>query len=571
MSLFKELNRRNVFKVGIAYVVVAWLVLQVADVLFNNLQAPAWVFRVLLVFLVVGFPIAVLFAWAFELTPEGLRRESTADKEEALAGKPIVLATETPLSESQLSDSSGKSIAVLPFVNMSDDEGNEYFSDGVSEEILNLLSKTPQLRVAARTSSFAFKGKDSKISDIGDLLRVDHILEGSVRKAGKQVRITAQLVKVSDGYHLWSESYDHTLDNIFAIQDEIASSVAEQLRITLLGGQPSSAETDPEAFSLYLRARELFRQGSSQGWEQAEMLLKQSLDIAPDYAASWANLADVYIEQSHKALIPANEGYELAREAASKAITIDSCNADAHATLGDISATYDVELQPAAHHIGRALALQPTNSSILQKAADVAVALNRLNEAIRLLEYAVIQDPVNSLCHARLGVNYFFAGQFEKAIGSLGTSLQLSPKRIGANYYMGVAYLLKGDTKSAISFMELEAAIGSTWRFNGYALIYYTLGEDQKSIESLNKLIEHDAKGAAFNIAYICAFRGENDRAFEWLDKALEYKDPGLIEIGVHPLITRLQSDPRWQPFLKKVGRSPEQLAKIDFNVALPG
>jgi tetratricopeptide (TPR) repeat protein len=346
--------------------------------------------------------------------------------------------------------------------------------------------------------------------------------------------------------------------------------VVEQLKVTLLGEAPSVEETDPEAYSLYLQARQLFRQGTSQAWDQSVSLFRQSLAIAPAYAAAWAGLATVYIEQSHKALLPVDEGFRLAREAANKAIAINPGHADAHASLGDIAVSHDAELLLAARHTEKALALEPANPGILRKASYVAVALNRLNEAIRLLEYAIIRDPVNSLCHARLGVNYFYAGQLDKAIDALRTSLQLSPGRLGAHYCIGVAQLLKGDTEAALSSMQLEVDTQSTWELNGFALIYHIQGEPEASTASLQKLIEQKAEGAAFNIAYIYAFRGENDRAFEWLGKALRYKDPGLMELVVHPLFANIYSDPRWLPFLESIGRSPEQLAAIGFTVTLP-
>jgi len=371
LSLFNELKRRNVFKVGIAYVVMAWLVMQVADVILNNVQAPPWLFHVLLLFLAIGFPFAVFFAWAFELTPDGLKREQDVDREGVRAEIETATTSNQSLVEIQETSEPDRSIAVLPFINMSDDEGNEYFSDGISEELLNLLTKIPQLRVAARTSSFSLKGKEMQVSEVGEVLKVGHVLEGSVRKDGDQVRITAQLIKASDGYHLWSESYDRTLDDIFAIQDEIAVSVVEQLRVTLLGEAPAAEETDPEAYTLYLQAQQLFRQGNVQSWEQAVSLFGQSLAIAPDYAASWAGLAKVYIEQSHKALLPVEEGFELAREAANKAILLNPGLADAHASLGDIAVGYDDELLLAAHHNEKALALEPTNPSILRKVAGI--------------------------------------------------------------------------------------------------------------------------------------------------------------------------------------------------------
>lgn len=544
--------------------------MQVADVVLNNIAAPAWVFHVLLLFLACGFPLAIFFAWAFELTPDGLKRERKQDNDDALLEVNTTSVPEQSPSEPRETAASDKSIAVLPFINMSDDKSNEYFSDGISEELLNLLSKVPQLRVAARTSSFSLKGKEMQVTEVGEVLKVDHVLEGSVRKAGEHVRITAQLVKTDDGYHLWSESYDRTLEDIFAIQDEIAVSVVEQLKVALLGEAPSVEETDPEAYSLYLQARELFRQGTSQAWDQSVSLFRQSLLIAPAYAASWAGLANVYIEQSHKVLLPVDEGFRQAREAANKAIEINPDHADAHASLGDIAVSHDFELQLAARHTEKALALEPTNPSILRKASYVALALNRLNEAIGLLQYAIVRDPVNSICHARLGLSYFFAGKLDEAIDALRTSLRLSPGRLGAHYGIGVAQLFKGDIDAALASMQLEAATRSTWELNGFALIYHIMGDQEASTASLQKLIEQNAEGAAFNIAYICAFRGETDRAFEWLGKAENYKDPGLMEVVVHPLFANIYSDPRWLPFLESIGMSPEQLAAIDFRITLP-
>ncbi len=286
MSLFNELKRRNVFKVAIAYIVVAWLVMQVADVVVNNIEAPGWVFQVLLLFLALGLPFAIIFAWAFEMTPDGLKREHEVDRSQSITGDTgrkldftiigvLVLALgyfawdkfvlsvdrEAALVEAARQEvsaqvaseeaekpqttESGQSIAVLPFVNMSSDTEQEYFSDGLSEELLNLLAKIPELRVTSRSSAFSYKGKDFKIADVGRELGVAHVLEGSVRKAGNQVRITAQLIEVENDTHLWSETYDRSLDNIFAIQDEISSAVVDPLKITLLGETPVVTETDP--------------------------------------------------------------------------------------------------------------------------------------------------------------------------------------------------------------------------------------------------------------------------------------------------------------------------------------
>ncbi len=289
MGLVSELRRRNVFRVGVAYVIVAWLLLQVADVILPTFRTPEWVMQAFTFLLMLGFPMALFFAWAFELTPEGLKKEKNVDRSrsithvtgrkldfviigllvvalgyfgydkfvldpdrDAVEIKAAVQVAQEQVANTVERQDSAKTIAVLPFVNMSDDASNEYFSDGLSEELLNLLAKVPELRVAARTSSFSFKDQNLEIPVIAARLNVAHVLEGSVRKAGNQIRITAQLNKADDGFHLWSETYDRELKSVFAIQDEIAAAVVDALKITLLGEKPNVTETNPEAYALYL-------------------------------------------------------------------------------------------------------------------------------------------------------------------------------------------------------------------------------------------------------------------------------------------------------------------------------
>jgi TolB-like protein/Flp pilus assembly protein TadD len=568
LSLFNELKRRNVFKVAIAYIVVAWLVMQVADVVLNNIAAPGWIFHVLLLFLIIGFPFAVIFAWAFELTPEGLKRDRETHVDAALIEVTTQTGAKQVAAEPVVLVNSDRSIAVLPFINTSDDKANEYFSDGISEELLNLLAKIPELRVAAQTSSFSLKGKGLQISQVRDILKVSHVLEGSVRKSGDQVRITAQLIKTSDGYHLWSETYDRKLDNIFVVQDEIAAAVVKQLKVRLLGDTPTVKETDPEAFALYLQARQLGRQSTARDWEQSIALYKQALAISPGYSAAWAELSDLYSRQSNKALRPFDEGFTLAREAAEKALEIDPENANAHAGLGRIVLSADHEFAKSAQHFEQALALEATNPDILLEAAFLARSLGRLDEAIALLEYVVTRDPVNSVCHYRLGTTYLWARRLDVAIASLRIALSLSPGRIAAHWSIGVALLLSGKPDAALDAMQQETDEG--WRTAGLVMAYHALGQVAESNVALVEMIETMEHGASYNIAYLLAFRGEVDRAFEWLDKAVQYNDPGLMDIPVQPLFDNLHNDPRWLPFLESIGKSPEQLAAIEFKVTLP-
>ena len=628
MSLYEELKRRNVVKIAALYVVASWLILQVADVLFDAMELPVLWLRLVLAILILGFPLALIFSWVYEMTPEGLKREEDLDRSQSvtsdtgrkinvliivmlalaiaavvmdhLVGQvpPIVLigvvvllvgavvllvrlvppdvpatmlsettgTTESP--ESEPSGDAPKSIAVLPFVNMSSDTEQEYFSDGLSEELLNLLTSIPELRVAARTSSFTYKGKDVKVAQIGEELNVAHVLEGSVRKSGSRVRITVQLIHAEDGYHLWSETYDRTLDDVFAIQDEIAAEVVAQLKVTLLGDAPVVRETDPEAYALFLQARHLARQGTTKAFEQSITLYQQALTVAPDYLAGWEGLAAVYCDQTDRGMRPTDEGYTLARKAAEKALAIDPDYAKGRARLGWITMIYDRDLKAAAQHIELAMELDPIDPDILGNAAVLAEDLGRLDEAIALHEHVVDRDPVSARSHRRLGISYLAAGRLDDAIASMRTTLTLSPDQLGAGQMLGIALLRKGEPEAAFAAMQREA--GEGWREVGLTMVYHALGQVTESDAALAKSIETVEEVASYNIAFVLAFRGEADRAFEWLDKAVQYNDPGLAQIVNMPMFENIHSDPRWLPFLESIGKSPKQLAAIEFRVKLP-
>jgi TolB-like protein/Tfp pilus assembly protein PilF len=605
LPFFNELKRRNVFRVAVAYIIVGWLLLQVSDTLVPALHLPQWFQSGVALLLILGLPIALIFAWAFEMTPDGLKREHKVDRSQSIthdtgrkldfaifgvlvlalgyfAYDKFVLSTErdADLVESTMravteqaaadpeeSAVPDKSIAVLPFVNMSSDAEQEYFSDGLSEELLNLLTKIPQLRVTSRSSAFSYKGKDFKIADVGRELNVRYVLEGSVRKAGKQLRITAQLIETGSDTHLWSETYDRTLDNIFAIQDEIASKVVRQLKVTMLGAAPVVEETRPEAYALYLQARQLRRTRNEGLIEQAKRLLQQALEIDPGYAAAWIELSNVYAYQANMGLIPIEEGRALAREAVDKALAIDPEYAPALTNLSFFAWAYDNNLDTAARYLQRALQLEPANTDIISYAADLTRSLGRLDEAIALGEYIVARDPVNAGAHGSLGQYYTIAERWDESIAAYRTALRLSPGISGAQYAIGMALLLKDEPQAALEAMQLEE---STWRLIGLPLAYHALGHADESDAALAALIEQNEQGAAYNIAYILAFRGEADRAFEWLDKAVEYKDSGLAVILNEVLFSNIFDDPRWLPFLESIGKSPEQLAAIEFKVTLP-
>jgi len=471
-------------------------------------------------------------------------------------------ARETPASPEN------KSIAVLPFVNMSDEPSNEYFSDGISEELLNLLVKIPELRVVSRSSAFSFKGKNMEIREIAERLHVVHILEGSVRRAGDRVRITAQLIEAESDRHLWSETYDRTLDDIFAIQEEIAADVVAQLKVTLLGEPPQVGSTNARAFALYLLARHLNRQGTAEGLNTAVDLIAQALALDPDYAEAWAELARTYSIEMNKGLLSQDEGNRLFRNAINKALLIEPELAIAHSGLGWIAMTYDGDLGAAARHYEHALALEPSNTEIIGRAALLCKNIGRLELAIGMQEYVVARDPVNPGGHGNLGNFYLSAGRLDEAIASYRTALTLSPGIFGAHSLIGTALLLGGKNEAALAEMQLESL--EVHRLIGLVIAHHALGQHVESDAALGELIEKYERDAAFNVAYVLAFRGEAGRAFEWLDKAVKYNDPGLADIVNERLFANIHSDPRWLPFLRRIGKAPEKLTAIAFKVTLP-
>jgi TolB-like protein/Tfp pilus assembly protein PilF len=565
---------------ALLYAVAAWLMMQVAEVIIALANLPEWVGPTILAVLAIGFPIALIFSWIYEITPEGIALEKDVTPSESITrvtGRRIDFIVIAMLCAGLVLFAVDKwwpagpieqSIAVLAFENMSGDPEQEYFSDGISEELLNLLARIPELKVISRTSAFSYKGKDMRLTDVARELNVAHILEGSIRKTGNQIRITAQLIETQSDTHVWSRTYDRTLDDIFATQDEIAAKVVDELKITLLGDLPIVEETDPEAYALVLEARYLSRQGSPEDWQDAIALIEQALLIDPSYAAAWDALASIYVNQADNSVRPPDEGYALARKAANQALALDPSYARAHARLGWIATHHQGDLAGAARHYEQALALEPTNTGIIFSAASLAESLGRLGMTIALEDYALARDPLDPVAHNNQGDSYLSVGRFDDAIASFHTALALSPSYVGAKYRVGVAFLLKGEPESAMTSMEQEGF--EAWQLIGLAMAHHALDQTSASDSALSKLIQKYEQDAAYNIAYVFAFRAEADRAFEWLRKAVNYNDPGLAEIANEPLFANIKSDPRWATFLESVGKAPEQLAAIEFNVTLP-
>ncbi|MBU2675866.1 MAG: tetratricopeptide repeat protein [Gammaproteobacteria bacterium] len=615
MSLFDELKRRNVFRAGIAYAVIAWLILQVADVVLPILGSPDWLFRGLLLLLAIGFPVALVIAWIFELTPAGLKRETEIDRSKsppndmgrhidfAIIAILVVLVGYFAYDKLAPSAAADKSIAVLPFVNMSRDPDQEYFADGLSEELLNLLAKVPALRVIARTSSFSYKGKDeATIADIGSELNVAHVLEGSVRRdTGGTVRITAQLIRADNQSHLWSETYERELRDIFAIQDEIAASVVNELKVRLLGDVPTARQADLEAYSLYLQARELSPEIDP---ERAIGLYRQALAIDANYAPAWSGLAENFIYLAEKVRLESlrkvlavsrchsdaplendadssyyvDEAFKEARCAANKALKIDADQAIASVSLGRIAMVRDSNFAVAAKHMERALELEPANAQILRQVAILSANLQRVDEAVALLEHAVARDPISPSVHNNLALNYYYAREWDKSVATYRTVMNLSPNPVGVQSWIGLALVFDSQAEEALAEIKLERHPDKEkdhnerrpWRLIAEAMAYHALGRAVASDDSLEQLIDGYGDEWGFSVAYVLAYRGEADRAFEWLAKARDNNDSGLSEIAVEPAFDNLKSDPRWLPFLESIDKGPGQLGAIEFSVSLP-
>ena len=459
------------------------------------------------------------------------------------------------------------SVAVLPFVNMSDDAANEYFADGLSEELLGVLSKIRGLRVASRTSAFSFKGAKVDISTVANKLNVATVLEGSVRKAGSRVRITAQLVDATSDSHLWSETYDRELKDIFAVQDDIARSVVKEMRATLMGGQtssPASAEVtaevqaavkgrsnNAEAYRLHLQGLFFLNRDTAVDVGKAIDFFQGAVQLDPDYAQAWASLSFCYLHQGTNAWTPFAQGAERARQAARRALAVGPDVAAGHWALGAVQMYYDWDWQSAEASIRRALQLGPEGSHLLL-AARLLQGLGQLDEAAAFVQEALTLDPLNVQAHITAGLQCVYTGRGADAESAYRKALELSPaQRVRIHYYLGRAEMLQGRLDDALQEFEQEGH--EAFRLLGIALVQHARGRADESREALLALIRKYADGGAYQIAEAHAFWGDAEGAFEWLERAFSQRDAGLPSMKIDPLLRSLHADRRWLPWLKRM------------------
>ena len=582
--------RRNVTRVALVYIIVAWIAMQVVDVMFPALHVPDWAISVTAALIIIGFPFALIFAWAFEITPEGIKREKEVDRSQSIAtttgrkldfmiigalviavafllfDKLALTGSEDEVAQVSAPDQAGvtpagvpeKSIAVLPFVNMSGNIENEYFSDGLSEELLNVLARMPGLKVTGRTSSFQFKGENKDLRLIGKQLGVAYVLEGSVRQSGVKVRITAQLIDTETGFHLWSETFDRELSDIFAIQDEISASVAAALKVTLFGNTgekvAGSRGTDSiEAYDLYLRGRYLREHISSDNIQQSIAVLREAVAIDPNYAAAWAQLSlsqarwtGFFTESLQFA-----QGYAIARRYAERALALDDQLAEAHIALASSQWVYDFDLVASKATFLRALELEPNNIDALGWYGAQMSMDGQRDFALETLEKAVELDPLSIFSIAGLASALTIAGRFDESMELQRYALKIDPGVARIHGKIAYNHLLQGNLADAVAEYEKEPV---NWvRDFGRILVLGRTGEQDAWAAALDDFIREYGKKDAYQIAEIYADAGDSDAAFEWLESALDVRDPGLVWLKTDALLSSLHDDPRWQELLDKV------------------
>jgi TolB-like protein len=615
MSLFAELKRRNVFRAAAAYVAVAWLAVQVAETTFPAFGFSDAALRNLILALAVGLIPAVALAWVFELTPEGLKRDRDLEPggelsrrtnrllDRAIVGvlalglayfafdkfildpardaAKIEQARQEGRTEALVESYGEKSIAVLPFTNMSADPEQEYFGDGMAEEILNLLAQVAELRVISRSSAFTFKGSDLKLTEIAEELNVAHILEGSVRKAGSTLRITAQLIEARSDTHLWSATWDRDLADIFAIQDEIAADVVASLKVELLGETPRASRADPEAYDLFLRGRHLMEHGFSYATsDQARELLQRAVEIDPEFARAWAELSRAYYrivfvyrrDPNFKGELSREEAWRLSEEAMDRALASgpDDAMVLAYEAWGKFYEESD--WQTAAKLFTRALEISPGDVQALKGAATLAALSGNEEVALRLQEAAVARDPTCQTCKGGLADGYADLGRFVEAERVL---LELREAGVNVDESMCHLMLQTGRPAEALALTENSADIPEINRLSLRSQALAQLGRIPEAREAIATLIETYPQGAELDIAGAYADVGDFDSSLVWLQKAVDSPGgPRRVQVNFSRWVAQhgelYGDDPRWIAIAEQIGRSPSDPKVIDFNPPVP-
>jgi len=577
LSFFTELKRRNVYKVAAAYAVVAWLLMQVASQIFPFFDIPNWVVRLVVLLLVIGFPIALIIAWAFETTPEGIKRTEVADaagqRSRGVAWIYVVLIgaalslglffvgrytarNAAPQQSGAAVSIPEQSIAVLPLINESGDPKDEYFSDGLSEELIAALAQISGLKVIGRSSSFRFKDRKEEPKTIGQKLGVSTLLEGTVRKQGDRVRIVAALVNAADGIQLWTRTFDRQLKDIFTVQEEIARAVAESLKVTLLGSDSRSTQAsttdNAEAHNAYLQGHFYLVRRNVEDFRKAIDYYDQAIQLDPNYALAYAERAEAWAFMGDLTG-QRPTAYPKARTDAEKAVAIAPTLAEARAALGWVLCLADWKFAEGLAELNRAKELSPTNPTANDLLARIIVYLGRFDEAERQARQAVELDPLSTVTQGNLARVLFYAGKLDEADTAARKAAELQPTGAGTRRFQVLIAAQRGDGEAALREAQLEP--DPSFRRFELAVAHYIRGDRAAADAALADLIANAAReGFAYQIAEVYALRGEKDKAFEWLQTALDDRDAGMLGLSADPLLRGLRDDPRYKNLVAKVG-----------------
>ncbi len=508
------------------------------------------------------------------LTDENVERETAHSEQEGSSGRrrlwklaliPVLSVVAAAgmgayfrlVRNANATSSKNPSIAVLPFADMSPDKNQEYFSDGLAEQLIHELSRVSGLKVVGRSSAFQFGGKNEDLRVVGRKLGVANILEGSVRREGNHVRITANLIKVEDGFQLWSQTYDREINDIFAVQDEIAQAATEALQLKLLGvsGQPvvsNLRSANPEAYQAYLQSKYFSARGQDKrDLDTGLSYADQAIKLDANYATAWALRSQVLETMAGVNLIENTEGFRRARESAKKAIALDPNLAAGYMAMGMVQINHDWDWEGAEASFRKAGQLEPGSADLLGHRAYLTRTLGRVDEAIELYKQAIARDPLRANFHLALGYELYFVGRYEEARAALRKAQELNPQLSSLHLTRGKILFSEGRQQEALAEMERET--GEWEKLSGEALAYHALGRREESDKALKKLIASHQNDSAYQIAEAYAYRGETDKAFAWLERAYRQRDPGTPELKTGPLMRSLRQDPRYAELLKKM------------------
>jgi TolB-like protein/Flp pilus assembly protein TadD len=601
-SFFAELKRRNVYKVAVAYAVVAWLIIQVASIVLPTFHAPEWTLQIIIAVVVIGFPAALVCSWAFEITPEGIVRESEIEPGKSITrgpGRKIVamtvvlaiiaagllafqllrpnahvaveggapatpkakdLAVRGDLSTEDRPSIPEKSIAVLPFDSLSEDRSNAYFAEGIQDEVITRLAKVADLKVISRTSTQRFKSAPSDLRDIARQLGVAHILEGSVQKANDQVRVNVQLINALTDAHLWADIYDRKLTDIFAVETDIAKTIAATLQAKLTGSEKDAMSKEPtanpEAYELYLKGRFFWNKRTSIDLPKSVELYNQAIAKDPNYALAYAGLADCYVLYPDYGVGAPAESYAKAKEMAMKAISLEPTLASPHAALGVIYTNFDRDYLKAIAEFDRAIELDPNYATAYQWKNTALVILGEFDLAIAGSKKAISLDPLSLIVNADLAFNCIYAHRFDEAVAQSRKTLEIDPNFHVVRGYLGFALQFKGQLADALP--EYRAAAAATdepfsWGLLGQACARAGLREEAQQI--LARLESESRKRfvTGWSIAVIRLALGDKDGALAALQTGLEQHASEVLPLKYDPLFDELHGDPRFEALVQKI------------------